>query len=251
MRLIFLGLLVLNTLPSGIAHARDIVLFAAASTAQVMNEIGKSRNAERKEQIRVVYGSSGALARQIENGAPADIFFSANGKWVDYLVSREHARKDTRRTIFRNRIVLITPAANRTPTPFNPATDLIPSLAGDGRIAIGDPRHVPAGMYGRQALSGLGLWGQLVHRTVRTQNVRLALALVQRREALLGIVYYTDAIRAGQVRIVTTFNGALHDPIRYDAIATMAAAPDTDRLLAYLKSGEAEKIYRKYGFLTR
>jgi molybdate transport system substrate-binding protein len=251
MRLIFLSLLVLVMLPAGQAHARDIILFAAASTTQVMNDIGKSWNADRKDRIRLVYGSSGALARQIEAGAPADIFFSANAKWVDHLTAANHAVNDTRRTIFRNRIVLITPTANRTPSPFNPRSDIIPSLARDGRLAIGDPQHVPAGIYGRQALSGLGLWGQLVHRTVRTQNVRLALALVQRREALLGIVYYTDAIQAGQVRIVMTFNGALHDPIHYDAIATRTAAPGAAAVLAYLKSGEAEKIYRKYGFLTR
>lgn len=251
MRLILLILLGLIAYPHGTAVARDVILFAAASTTQVMKEITQSRNATENAKIRLVYGSSGTLARQIGNGAPADIFFSANPKWVDYLIDGGHARKPSRQTVFRNRIVLIAPAINNTPQPFNPTSHLGTSLGPNGRLAIGDPQHVPAGLYARQALSGLGLWGQFVHRTVRTQNVRLALALVQRREAPLGVVYYTDALQAGQVRIVMTFNGALHDPIRYDAIATKTDNPGAAALMAYLASDAAKKIYRKYGFLTR
>lgn len=235
---------------SGNASAREIVVFAAASTVQVMTEISTSRNANSADSVRVIYGSSGALARQIETGAPADIFFSANTKWVDYLTSQKLARNETRKTVFRNRIVLITPTQNQTPVPFNPTSGVTASLGRDGRLAIGDPQHVPAGIYARQALSSLGIWGQLSHRVVQTQNVRLAMALVQRGEAVLGIVYYTDAIQSGQVRIVTTFNGSLHDPIRYEAIATRTGNPAATRLLEYLESGEAVKIYSKFGFLT-
>lgn len=251
MRLIFLILLGLLTVPAGTAGARDIFLFAAASTTQVMKEITEQRNASQDHQIRLVYGSSGTLARQIENGAPADVFFSANPKWIDHLIEGGHALKPTRRTVFRNRIVLIAPSIDPTRQPFNPVTDIAASLGPNRRLAIGDPLHVPAGLYARQALSGLGLWGQMVHRTVRTQNVRLALALVQRRESPLGVVYYTDALQSGQVRIVMTFNGTLHDPIRYDAVATRTAHPGAEAFLAYLASDEAKKTYRKYGFLTR
>jgi molybdate transport system substrate-binding protein len=250
MPLIFLIFLITVGVYPGKASARDVVVFAAASSVQVMTEISTSRNANSADNIRVVYGSSGALARQIETGAPADIFFSANTKWVDFLTARNVARTETRKTVFRNRIVLITPARNHTPVPFNPATDLAASLGTEGRLAIGDPQHVPAGIYARQALSSLGIWGQLSHRIVQTQNVRLAMALVQRGEALLGIVYYTDAIQSGQVRIVSTFNGSLHAPIQYEAIATQLGNPAALRLLEYLGSDEASKIYRKFGFLA-
>lgn len=237
------------------AHAKNLTVFAAASTVQVLDEIRNTWNAENSPQIRIVYGSSGALARQIENGAPADIYFSANSTWIDYLVKQKIARNETRKTIFRNRIVLIAPASAQLPTPFNLTTDIGPALGQNGRLAIGDPQHVPAGIYGRQALSGLGLWSQFAHRTVQTRNVRLALALVQRGEAPLGIVYYTDALQTGQVRIVATINGSLHAPIEYQAVATKsantAAAAPAAKLLTYLASDASRAIYRKFGFLTR
>lgn len=251
MRLILLTLLVVAGFFPGSAVARDIIVFAAASTIQVMRDIRKDRNEAGPDTIRVVYGSSGALARQIETGAPADIYFSANEKWVDHLTRQKLVRADTRQTLFSNRIVLITSANNRTPTPFNPTTDFGPSLGRDGRFAIGNPQHVPAGIYGRQALTSLGLWSRFSHRTAQTQNVRLALALVQRGEAVLGIVYYTDAIQSSHVRIVTTFDGALHAPIKYEAVATGAADPAVARLLDYLGSDDAAKLYRKHGFLVR
>jgi molybdate transport system substrate-binding protein len=251
MRLILLTLFVFTGLFSGTVYARDIVVFAAASTIQVMTDIRNSRNEAGPDTIRIVYGSSGALARQIETGAPADVYFSANEKWVDYLAGRKLARGETRKTVFSNRIVLITSAGNQTPAPFNPTTDFGPSLGRDGRLAIGNPQHVPAGIYARQAMTSLGLWSQFSHRTAQTQNVRLALALVQRGEAVLGIVYYTDAIQSSHVRIVTTFDGSLHAPIKYEAVATGAANPATTRLLDYLGSEDAAKLYRKHGFLVR
>ena len=251
MPLIFLIFLALAGILPGPASARDVVVFAAASTIQVMTEIATSLSSESTDKIRVVYGPSGALARQIEAGAPADIFFSANSKWVDYLTQRKLVRAETRRAVFANRIVLIAPAQLQTPTPFNPETDIAVMLGAHGRLALGDPQHVPAGIYAREALTGLGLWAKLSHRTVRTQNVRLAMALVQRGEAGLGIVYYTDAIQSSQVRIVFPFNGSLHAPIRYEAIATRTGNPATARLLDYLGSPEAIGIYRKFGFLTQ
>ncbi len=233
-------------------HAKNLTVFAAASTVKVLDEIRNTWNAENSPQLRIVYGSSGALARQIENGAPADIYFSANSTWVDYLIKHQFSRHETRQTIFRNRIVLIAPASAQLPTPFNLTTDIGPALGQNGRIAIGDPQHVPAGIYGSQALSGLGLWSLFADRTVQTQNVRLALALVQRGEAPLGIVYYTDAIQSGQVRIVATINGSLHAPIEYQAIATrLANTAATAKFLEYLASDASREIYRKFGFLTR
>jgi len=233
------------------AQAKTLTVFAAASTVQVLNEIRNDWNAEGTPRIRVIYGSSGALARQIENGAPANIYFSANSTWVDYLVEKRLAAAETRKTLFRNRIVLVAPAAAVLPQPFSLVTDTLPALGTNGRLAIGDPQHVPAGIYARQALSSLGLWSPLSHRTVATQNVRLALALVQRGEAPLGIVYYTDAIQADQVRITAIFDGSLHAPIDYQAIAIGQPDADTARFLAYLGADSTEAIFCKFGFLTR
>lgn len=241
------------------AHAKNLNVFAAASTVQVIDEIRNTWNADKSPRLRIVYGSSGALARQIENGAPADIYLSANSTWVDYLIKKKLARRATRQTIFRNRIVLIAPASAQLPNPFNLTSDIGPALGPSGRLAIGNPQHVPAGIYARQALGGLGLWSSFAHRTVQTRNVRLALALVQRGEAPLGIVYYTDAIQTGQVRIVATINGSLHAPIEYQAIAITApgkssgksSAKAVARLLKYFASDASRAIYRKFGFLTR
>jgi molybdate transport system substrate-binding protein len=233
------------------AQAKSLTVFAAASTVQVLDEIRNDWNAAHTPQFRVIYGSSGALARQIENGAPADIYLSANSTWVDYLVEKQLSKADTRITLFRNRIVLVAPVAADLPNPFNLATDTGPALGADGRLSMGDPQHVPAGIYARQALTSLGLWSLFAHRTVQTQNVRLALALVQRGEVPLGIVYYTDAIQTGQVRIVATFDGSLHAPIDYQAVATTSADGDADRLLAYFGTDAPREIFRKFGFLTR
>ncbi len=255
MRGLLTSLLCVTALLTAPAYAGNLTVFAAASTVQVLDEIRDHWDPENKTQLRIVYGSSGALARQIDAGAPADVFFSANSKWVDYLTARKRTRPETRQVLFRNRIVVVAPAGDAAPPAFDPATDIVRMLGADGRLAIGDPQHVPAGIYARQALSALGLWAQITHRAVRTQNVRLALALVQRGEAALGIVYYTDAVRTGQVRILSTFDGALHDPIRYEAVAVGsgggAESPAAARLLAYLDSEEAVEIYRKYGFLPR
>lgn len=251
MRGLLTSVLCVTALLAAPAHARNLTVFAAASTVQVLDEIRNEWNAENKTRLRIVYGSSGALARQIDAGAPADIYFSANSDWVDHLAKQKRVRNDTRVTVFRNRIVLVAPASAVLPTPFSLANDIGPALGPNGRLAIGDPQHVPAGIYARQALGGLGLWSRYVHRTVRTQNVRLALALVQRGEAPLGIVYYTDAIQTGQVRIVATINGALHAPVAYHAVATRTAGPGTEKLLAYLASDASRAIYRKFGFLTR
>lgn len=251
MRGLILLMLCVAGFPALTAHAKTLTVFAAASTVQVLDEVRNEWNAENDTRLRIVYGSSGALARQIDAGAPADIYFSANSAWVDHLAKTKRVRNETRLTVFRNRIVLIAPATAQLPTPFRISADLGSALGQNGRLAIGDPQHVPAGIYARQALGGLGLWSRYVYRTVRTQNVRLALALVQRGEARLGIVYYTDAIQTGQVRIVATFNGSLHAPIEYQAVATKTAGPIADKLLAYLASDAGRAIYRKFGFLTR
>ena len=249
-RVLFLVLFI-SGFPALPAHAKHLNVFAASSTVRVLDEIGDIWNAENAGKLRVVYGSSGALARQIEHGAPADVYFSANSLWVDRLAKTNRVRTDTRKTIFQNRLVLIASASSQISRPFILGKDISKTLGRNGRLAIGDPQHVPAGIYARQALGVLGLWSEYVHRTVWAGNARLALALVQRREAPLGIVYYTDAIQTERVRIVSIIDGSLHAPIDYQAVATSNAGADAEKLLEYLVSDRSRAIYRKFGFLTR
>ena len=248
-RLLFLVIFLVG-LPALPAHAKTLRIFAAASTVQILDEIRGTWNAANRIKLSVVYGSSGALARQIENGAPADIYFSANSVWVDHLANINLVRNATRKTIFSNRLVLIAPASSQFSKPFDLATDISGTLGAKGRLAIGDPQHVPAGIYTRQALSVLGLWSKYIQRTVWAPNVRLALALVERGAAPLGIVYYTDAIQTGRVRILSTIDDSLHAPIGYQAVATATAGPGAEKLLEYLGSNQSRAIYSKFGFLT-
>jgi molybdate transport system substrate-binding protein len=205
-------------------------------------------NTDNSDDIRLIFGSSGALARQIETGAPADIFFSANRKWVDYLTDRDLVRSRTRQSVLKNRLVLVAPAERPQPASFDPVSDLSRTLGARGRLSMGDPRHVPAGIYAKEALTKLGIWPEMSRRTARTQNVRLALALVERSETPLGIVYRTDALQSSRARILITFSENLHSPIRYEAVATNSNNPRVARLLDFLQSDGAHRIYRKYGF---
>ena len=196
----------------------------------------------------MIYGSSGTLARQISLGAPADIFFSANGAWIDYLEGKNIVRSETRRTVVTNKLVLI--ASLRTkPTAIVKLSEDIPRLLGDtGRLAMGDPRHVPAGKYARDSLEFIGIWDSIEPRIVRTRNVRHALALVQRSEAPLGIVYRSDVQNDGMVHVLTALPSNLHSPIAYEAVATLTRRPETDRFLSFLNSTSAERLYREAGF---
>ena len=233
MRGLLTSVLCVTALLAAPAHARNLTVFAAASTVQVLDEIRNEWNANQTPQFRVVYGSSGALARQLENGGPADIYFSANSTWVDYLVKNRIAINQTRQTLFRNRIVLVAPSHQPNPQVSLRASSTSRRYrrspraerpAGNRRPATRPRRHIrharpsPASACGRASRIS----------TVRTRNVRLALALVQRGEAPLGIVYYTDAIQTGQVRIVATFNGALHAPVAYQAVAVATSNRRTE-----------------------
>ena len=249
MRSLYLPFLFIAGILAAPAHAKNLTVFAAASTIQILDEIRDRWNPKNTTQLRVIYGSSGALARQIENGAPADVYLSAHGNWIDYLVRQKVARKETRKTIIRNRLVLVAPTFAQFSHPFNLKADIGFILGNNGRLSIGDPRHVPAGIYAREALTNVGLWPLLAQRTVRSSNVRLALALVQRGEVPLGIVYYTDAIQTRQVRVIAAIDGSLHAPIEYQAILTSSASQIAGKLLRHLTSASSQKVYRKFGFL--
>ncbi len=230
------------------AHAKPVIVFAAASTRQVVEEIAAAWTASRGERLGMVFASSGALARQIERGAPANVFISANGAWIDYLVSKNEVNPSFRRALFGNRLALVAPRDARAGKPDGDA--ILARLGSRGRLAIADPRHAPAGIYARQALASIGIWKSVAPRTARTRDVRSALALVERGEALLGIVYRTDASASGAARILTVFDAGLHDPIVYHAAPITRENRSVPRLLDFLSSPSAKEIYLRHGFVV-
>lgn len=230
------------------AHAKPVIVFAAASTRQVVEDVAAAWTASRGERLGTVFASSGALARQIEQGAPANVFISANGAWIDYLVSKNEADPASRLALFGNRLALVAPLDSRPDKPDGAA--MLARLGPRGRLAIADPRHAPAGIYARQALTSIGVWKSIASRAVLTRDVRSALALVERGEALLGIVYRTDANASGGARILSVFDDGRHDPIVYHAARVSRQNRSVPRLMNFLSSPPAREIYRRHGFVV-
>ena len=246
MRLIYISLFVLGI--SIAANGAPLTIYAAASTISAMKPLEKLWSETNAGTLRLVYGSSGALARQISLGAPAHIYLSANSRWIDFLTNKTLIRPDTRKAVLTNRLVLIAPASSKRATVTDLSSDIPRLLGSDGRLAIGDPRHVPAGRYAQDALIAAGIWTSVNRRSARTRNVRLALALVQRGEAPLGIVYRTDARNDPLVRILATIPEHLHSTVLYEAVATRTNHPHTDKFLKFLSSSRAVRVYRDAGF---
>ncbi len=232
------------------AAAAGPILFAAASTLEVVNDLKELYARAAGEAFRPVFGSSGGLARQIENGAPADAFISANVRWVSYLTERGLAAAGTRTTLFRNRLVLAAPGDSPGHAGPRDGAGIVARLGAGDRLAIADPRHAPAGQYARQALVSLGIWGRIAPRVARTQDVRAALALVERGEAALAVVYRTDARLSRSARILFTLDESGHSPIVYQAVRISAPDGPGARLMAFLGSGAAAEVYRRYGFVA-
>ncbi len=230
-------------------RADEATVFAAASLTNAMEELGKLYREKTGEAVRFSFAASSGLARQIEGGAPAAVFASADEPWMDYLAERNLIVTSTRISPIGNALVLIAPVDSAiTAVDLQPGVQL-PSLLGDGRLATGDPDHVPVGRYAQQALTALGVWAQVEPRIARTDSVRSALALVERGEAPLGIVYATDAAQTPKVRVVGTFPASTHAPITYPmAVVTAADGPSSRALFAFLTGDEAKAVYRKYGF---
>jgi molybdate transport system substrate-binding protein len=197
--------------------------------------------------VRVSYAASSALARQIENGAPADLFISADLEWMDHLARRQFVRADSRVNLLGNRLVLIAPAGQPVTMKIAPGFGLAAALGRD-RLALADPAAVPAGKYARAALTSLGVWDAVAGRIAAAENVRAALRLVSRREAPLGIVYYSDAVADTGVRIVDTFPESAHPAIVYPAALTSTASPAAAKVLEYLQSNEARAVFAAQGF---
>jgi molybdate transport system substrate-binding protein len=231
--------------PARAAPESDVTIFAAASTNNAITEIAAAWEAAGNGHVRAVFASSGVLARQIDNGAPADLFLSANEKWMDWLAGRGRLAGDPV-PLFGNSLVLIQPAGAAARLELNDS--LADALDGE-RLAVGDPDHVPAGIYARTALERMGLWAGLEPRMVRMQNVRAALLLVERGEAAAGIVYASDAAISKAVRVADGIAPQTGPPIVYPAAVLRDGRTNAaGRFLDYLATPEARAVFRRHGF---
>ena len=230
------------------AQANGLVVFAAASLKNALDEIAAQYERETGKKVTISYGASSALAKQIEAVAPADVFISADLDWMDYLQARNLIRPDTRGNMLGNRLVLVAPKDSRASIKIGPGFPLV-ELLGGGRLAMADPKAVPAGKYGRAALESLGVWQAVEPRVAAAENVRAALALVSRGEAPLGIVYQTDAAADPNVKIVGMFPEDTHPPIIYPAAVTGTSTNgDSATFLAYMRAPGARSAWEKQGF---
>jgi molybdate transport system substrate-binding protein len=243
-----LALAILLLLPR-IAHAEAVTVFAAASLTDAMKDVATSWEKHGHTPLRVSVGASSTLARQIQQGAPANLFASADQQWMDYLARRDLIAPGTRRDLLSNRLVLIAPTDHPQHVTIGPGLDLASLLGHDGRLATGDPAHVPVGIYARQALQKLGLWQVAEPRLAPANDVRNALLLVERGEAPIGIVYATDAAASRKVMVAGVFPEDSHDRITYPfAVVKAGDTPEARALLGYLASAEAQAIFARRGF---
>ena len=237
--------LLLALCASGTASAQQLIVFAAASLKNALDDVA----ALSASKPVISYGASSALAKQIESGAPAQVFISADLDWMDYLDRKKLLREGTRRNFLGNKLVLIAPAGSAARADIKPGLPLA-QLLGNGRLATADPQSVPAGKYTKAALEKLGVWDSVAGKLAPAETVRASLALVARGETPLGTVYATDAAVEPKVRVVAVFPDGLHPPITYPAALTATAPASgaaTDFLLL-LSSPAAHKVFEKYGF---
>ena len=237
--------------PGGMAAAQTsgkLVVFAAASLATALNAIQPVFLQDKGQAVAISYGSSGILAKQIEQGAPADVFISADTKWVDYLQKKNLLAPSTRRDLLGNDLVLIEPADGNTKLKIEPGFDLAHRV-GDGKIAVCTVASCPAGIYAKEAFTKLGIWSAVEPKLAQASNVRDALALVARGEAKFGIVYATDAKAEPKVRVVGVFPADSHAPIVYPvAIVANSKNANAASFEAFLSSQAAVKILTRQGF---
>jgi molybdate transport system substrate-binding protein len=237
--------------PCQAAESESVTVFAAASTTNAINDIGKLFAEKGKGTIVASYASSSTLAKQIENGAPANVFISADEPWMNYLEERKLIEPGSRFDLVGNKLVLIAPSGSSVnKMEIGPKVDLLKVLR-DGRLATGDPDHVPAGRYAKTALEKLGVWNNVESKLARAPDVRGALTLVERGETPLGIVYSTDAAITPKVKVVGVFPADSHPKIVYPtALVAGKATAAAKSFLEFLKTPEAKAVFEKYGFTT-
>jgi molybdate transport system substrate-binding protein len=231
-----------------VAQDRSITIFAAASLKNALDDINAAYTKKTGVKVAASYAASSALARQIEQGAPADVFISADLEWMDYATAKKTVNDATRMNLLGNKLVLIAPKdSSLTNVSIGPGFDLA-KLAGDGRIATGDVQSVPVGKYAKTALEKLGAWNAVAAKFAMADSVRAALTLVARNEAALGIVYETDAKVEPGVKIIGHFPADAHPPSVYPFAATASARPDAADYLAFVRSAASKEAFEKYGF---
>lgn len=242
-----LGVLLLAVTPSFAQSGGPLVL-AAASLQESLNAAADRWAAQGYPRPVISFAGSSQLARQIESGARADLFISADEEWMDYVAAKGLIRRGTRVSFLNNRLVLIAPAGSNLRLAIGPRFPLARAL-GNGRLAMADPASVPAGKYGKEALTNLGVWQSVAPKVAGAENVRAALALVRRGAAPLGIVYATDARADGGVRVVGTFPASSHTPITYPvAVLTTSRHKDAETFRRFLIGKEGKAIFRSFGF---
>lgn len=229
------------------AQADTYTIFAAASLKNALDAAVAAYEKQTDDTVRVSYAASSALARQIEAGAPADIFVSADLKWMDELQGKNLIQANSRRNLLGNDLVLIAPKASGTKIDLKPGVDLLPYLK-NGPLAMADPAAVPAGIYGKAALTELGVWNSLEAKVARAEDVRAALRLVARGEAPLGIVYRTDANAEPQVEVAGVFPPGSYPPVTYPAALVTHAQGRAHALLEFLESSAARPYFEQQGF---
>jgi molybdate transport system substrate-binding protein len=226
---------------------QPLIVFAAASLTDAITEVGTAFEKESGVVIKTSFAASSALARQIESGAPAEVFFSADQEWMDYLQQRKLLAPGSRRNVLGNKLVLVAPADSTASVKITSGSALLQAI-GNGRIATGDPDSVPVGKYAKAALTTLGVWDQLAPQLVRAENVRSALAFVARGEAPFGIVYLTDAKVEKKVKLLDTFPESSHPPILYPIALTTKGSGNAKRFSQFVVSKRGAAIFEKYGF---
>ncbi|WP_112662608.1 molybdate ABC transporter substrate-binding protein [Microvirga flavescens] len=238
----------LNPQQAGAQQGQDVVVFAAASLKNALDDISAAWERETGKKASISYAASNTLAKQIEAGAPADIFFSADLDWMDYLAKKDLIDMKTRSNLLGNRIVLIAPKDSKAELSLQQGVDLAKAL-GDGRLAMGNVDAVPAGKYGKAALEKLGAWDGVKDKVAQAESVRAALLLVSRGEAPFGIVYQTDAAADPNVKVVAAFPEDSHPPIIYPVAVTKTSKnADAASFLSFLRSGKARPLFEKQGF---
>lgn len=244
------GLAALTFGPPARAESPGITVFAAASLTNALQDLGAAYTARTGVTVRFSFASSSAVARQIEAGAPADLFVSADTEWMDYLEERGLIDSASRKNLLTNRLVLIAPADLTIRFEIGPGFPIAAALGKDGRLALGDPAFVPAGRYAEAALRTLGVWDSLAGRLLPAENVRSALAFVARGEAPLGIVYRSDVAVEPRVRIVGPFPADSHPPIVYPVALVKDGNRQAQAFLGFLTEDGAKAVFDKYGFTT-
>lgn len=246
------GLALLAMPLAALPAAADTIVFAAASLKESLGAAVKAYEAKTGEKVAVSYAGSSQLARQIEAGAPADLFISADLDWMDELAKKDLIDSASRVTLLGNTLVLVAPKASTASLAIGPGFPLAEALGADGKLAMAAVASVPAGKYGKAALGALGVWRGVEGKVARAENVRAALALVERGEAPFGIVYATDARASTKVRIIGAFPPNTHPPITYP-IATLKTStnPQAEAFRRFLLSREGKAIFARRGFVAR